>query len=128
LPKQEPEFALTPKLWLALGIVTMIHRLVGQGPAQIDGNRKATSITNAEAQQLEKGMAAAVDTKGMRNRAGAAQYALAAVARVMLNPLGIEVTMRTTGEDAERPYMLITDQGEPGTFLLREDTTKEKAA
>jgi hypothetical protein len=107
----QKEIALTPPLWLALGVLSYNHALLAKAPLRILAPAElADNLSEARTQALEQGRAALADTSTL---APSALIAAVRIAKALLEPLQITVTL--LGNQHTRRYMLLEFHGEVST-------------
>jgi hypothetical protein len=95
--------ALTPPLWLALGVVSYNHALLAQQPLRVLAPAELTDNLSPERYKaLEEGKAAIADTSPL---APSTLIAAVRIAKALLEPLHITVTM--LGNEQSRRYLLL---------------------
>ncbi len=107
----EKEIALTPPLWLALGVLSYNHALLAKEPLRILAPGELTgSLAEEKWKALEAGRAAIADAGRL---APSSLIASARIAKALLEPLQITVTL--LGNEHCRRYLLLEFHGEVST-------------
>lgn len=107
-------FQLTPKLWLAVGLIAYNHHLMTLEPLQLLTARHAVQedMHPTRIEAARRGLAVLVSTEGLTP---ATRYAVAEIARALLNPLGLLVSTHggapVPGKGHSTRYMLVEDFG-----------------
>jgi len=100
--------ALTPQLWLALGVTSYNHALLARQPLRILAPGEAIADLSKETwEALYAGKAAIVDTTGMSD---ASLAATAQITAALLKQL--QVSVRTLGNAHTRKYLLLQFHGD----------------
>ena len=102
-------FHLTPKLWMAIGLIAYNYHLLTLNPLQIL-SADAPHIPCARVEAAAKGLAVMLSTEGL---APAARTALTEIARTMLIPFGLSISQHggspLPGAGRTTRYLLIAD-------------------
>jgi hypothetical protein len=127
----EDTFHLTPKLWMAVGLIAYNYHLMTLEPLQILAtSRDARHIPPTRVEAASRGLAAMLSTEGL---SPATRAAITAIARLLLTPFGMHISHHggspLPGGGRTRRYLLIEDAGTSEHFALPEVTaiTQEKA-
>lgn len=110
LPNDET-FHLTPKLWMAVGLMAYNFHLLTLEPVQIlSTSRDARHIPPARVEAAMKGLAVMLSTEGL---APATRSALTQIARTLLVPFGLSISQHggspIPGLGRTTRYLLIAD-------------------
>ena len=106
--------ALTPAIWLALGVVSYNHALLAKAPLRILApGELADNLSPERWQALEAGHAAIADATAL---SASSLNAAVRITRTLLEPLHVTVTLLGT-EDARRYLLLEFRNGEVSKSL-----------
>jgi hypothetical protein len=109
LPNDEA-FHLTPKLWMAVGLIAYNFHLLTLEPVQILTSREARHIPPARVEAAMRGLTVMLSTEGL---APAARSALTEIARTLLVPFGLSISQHggspIPGAGRTARYLLIAD-------------------
>ena len=89
---EQKEIALTPAIWLALGVVSYNHALLAKAPLRIlaPGELAINNLTPQRWQALEEGHAAIADATAL---SASTLNAAIRITRTLLEPLHVSVTL-----------------------------------
>jgi hypothetical protein len=137
----QKDIALTPAIWLALGVVSYNHALLAKAPLRILApGELIADLDREKLEALEAGLAAIADATALT---ASSLNAAIRITRTLLEPLHVTVTL--LGTEASRKYLLIEfnglqahksldppDQRKPRILPTHDfpsqDTKKEKAS
>jgi hypothetical protein len=110
LPKADT-FHLTPKLWMAVGLVAYNYHLLTLQPLQIlSTSRNARHIPPGRVEAAAKGLAVMLSTEGLTPTT---RTALIEIARTLLIPFGLSISQHggspIPGAGRTARYLLIAD-------------------
>jgi hypothetical protein len=120
----DDDFALTPKIWLALGLLSFNHQLLTLHPLQVlTPNEVRVGMNPERREAIRKGLAVLVDTERMTHDS---RTAFIQIARHLLEPIGLLITQHGAPplppEGAhERHYIAVSDAGGTQAFHLAEN-------
>ena len=99
--------ALTPAIWLALGVVSYNHALLAKAPLRILApGELADNLSPERWQALEAGHAAVADATAL---SPSSLNAAVRITRTLLEPLSVTVTL--LGSEPTRKYLLLEFHG-----------------
>ena len=104
----QKDIALTPAIWLALGVVSYNHALLAKAPLRIlaPGELTLDNLTPQRWQALQEGLAAIADATAL---SPSSLNAAIRITRTLLEPLHVTVTL--LGSEATRKYLLLEFHG-----------------
>ena len=104
----QKDIALTPALWLALGVVSYNHALLAKAPLRIlaPGELSLENLTAGRWQALQEGLAAIADATAL---SASSLNAAIRITRTLLEPLHVTVTL--LGSEPARKYLLLEFHG-----------------
>ena len=105
---EQKDIALTPAIWLAIGVVSYNHALLAKAPLRIlaPGELALDDLTPHRWQALEEGLAAIADATAL---SPSSLNAAIRITRTLLEPLHVTVTL--LGSEATRKYLLLEFHG-----------------
>jgi len=119
----QKDIALTPAIWLALGVVSYNHALLAKEPLRIlaPGEVALNDLTPDRWKALEEGLAAIADATAL---APSSLNAAIRITRTLLEPLHVSVTL--LGSEATRKYLLLEFHGPVSKALNPPDAGKPR--
>ncbi len=104
----QKEIALTPAIWLALGVVSYNHALLAKAPLRIlaPGELSIDNLTAGRWQALQDGLAAIADATALP---ASSLNAAIRITRTLLEPLNVSVA--PLGSEPTRKYLLLEFHG-----------------
>lgn len=120
-------FHLTPKLWLAVGLIAYNYHLMTLEPLQILAtSRDARHIPLTRIGAAARGLAVLLSTEGL---SPATRTAITQIARTLLLPLGLQISNHggspIPGHGHATRYLLVEDTGETEAFEFPEPAPVE---
>jgi len=117
-------FHLTPKLWMAVGLLAYNHHLMTLEPLQILAtSRDARHIPPTRVEAATRGLAVMVSTEGL---SPSTRAALTEIARMLLVPFGLTISHHggspLPGAGRTTRYLLVEDVGTAENFNVPEVT------
>ena len=117
-------FHLTPKLWMAVGLLAYNHHLMTLEPLQILAtSRDARHIPPTRVEAATRGLAVMVSTEGL---SPSTRAALTESARMLLVPFGLTIShpggSPLPGAGRTTRYLLVEDVGTAENFNVPEVT------
>jgi len=117
-------FALTPKLWMAVGLVAYNYHLMTLEPLQILAtSRDARHVPPTRIEAAARGLAVMVSTEKL---SPTIRSAITEISRTLLTPFGVQVSAHggspLPGAGRTTRYLLIEDVGGDARFALPEPT------
>jgi hypothetical protein len=115
-------FHLTPKLWMALGVIASNYHLLTLEPLQILAtSRDARHIPPTRAEAAARGLAVMISIEGL---SPATLNAISEIARTLLTPLGLHISAhggwQIAGRRRATRYLLVEDAGGKDQFAMPE--------
>jgi hypothetical protein len=115
-------FHLTPKLWMAVGLIAYNYHLLTLEPLQILAtSRDARHVPPSRVEAAARGLAVMISTEGL---APATRTAISEIARTLLTPLGLQISThggwQITGRRRSTRYLLVQDAGPIEQFAIAE--------
>src|SRR5438105_3327071 len=104
-------FHLTPKLWMAIGLIAYNYHLMTLEPLRILAtSRDARHVPPTRIEAAARGRAVMVSTEGL---SPAARSAVSEIARTLLTPMGLHISThggwQLTGRRRSTRYLLVED-------------------
>src|SRR5437868_15276193 len=94
-------FHLTPKLWMAIGLIAYNYHLMTLEPLRILAtSRDARHVPPTRIEAAARGLAVMVSTEGL---APATRLAISEIARTLLTPLGLHISTHGVWQIPGRP-------------------------
>jgi hypothetical protein len=117
-------FHLTPKLWMAVGLLAYNHHLMTLEPLQILAtSRDARHIPPTRVEAATRGLAVMVSTEGL---SPSTRAALTEIARMLLVPFGLTISHHggspLPGAGRTTRYLLVEDVGTAENFAVPDVT------
>lgn len=104
----QKDIALSPAIWLAIGVVSYNHALLAKAPLRILApGELVANLTPSRWKALEEGRAAIADATAL---SPSSLNATVRITRTLLEPLRVTVTL--LGDDHTRKYILLEFHGE----------------
>ena len=115
----QKDIALSPAIWLAIGVVSYNHALLAKAPLRILApGELVVDLTPTRWKALEEGRAALADATAL---SPSSLNAAVRITRTLLEPLHVAVTL--LGDDHTRKYILLEFHAEVSNSLdLPQDT------
>jgi hypothetical protein len=118
---QDDAFILTPKLWVAVGLIAYNYHLMTLEPLQILATRNARNVPATRIEAAARGLAVMLSTEGL---SPATRSAMSEIARTLLLPLGLQVSNHggspVPGVGRTARYLLVEDVGTSEAFAAPE--------
>jgi hypothetical protein len=129
IPKTEG-YALTPKLWLAVGLLAYNHHLLTLRPLELlTPDQVGPGLKDTRHEELRRGLAILASVERM---SGTSRSAFVTIARQLLVPIGVNISLHgnvpIAGEGHSPRYVYLVDTGGQERFQLPEGEEGEKEA